>query len=500
LARCDTSRRRKRRALLREATVSNSTSQGQSLSAADLQAQENLLARLDRLPVNQTILFLVGLLGVIWILEAFDIGIIAPVLFILKNEWQLTPSSTGLIGSAGTLGIVLGLLPAGRLADRYGRKTTLIGGIVLFSIVTFLASFAQDATQLAIYRFIAGLGQGAVFPVPYLLLSEFVNKQWRGTAVGLANSLLGFSYGLNTLIGGFIVGHMPSSQAWGTLLMLGGAPIVIVPVIMAFLPESPRFLLKVGKIDTVRKLVEKLENTSGVPHDAKLIDQNSLKVLEATAQRNVSIFDLFRYPYLQRCFVSFAALMSPFVVFYVITIYGPSIIQRMGAGKEQALFYTSALLFWTVITTAIAGALGDRISRRWGLVIIMVITALGTAALGQPLSQAGTIAAAIVVWGFVYAGFPLAKLYMAEQFPTRLRGTGVMLGESVTRFLGGVVLVYLFPIMSAAMDASTLYAILAVLTVICILPIWISGFQTSGVSVEQTGTDLKALAQIEAKT
>jgi putative MFS transporter len=130
----------------------------------------------------------------------------------------------------------------------------------------------------------------------------------------------------------------------------------------------------------------------------------------------------------------------------------------------------------------------------------MTITAAGTIALGQPLSQVGTIVAAIVVWGFVYAGFPLAKLYMAEQFPTRLRATGSMLGESITRFLGGVVLVYLFPIMSAAMASSTLYLILGVLTVICILPIWFIGFQTSGVSVEQTGTDLSALAKMGSQT
>jgi MFS transporter, putative metabolite:H+ symporter len=465
----------------------------------DLTVQDNLLARLDRLPVNGRILFLVGLLGVIWILEAFDIGIIAPVLFILKGEWKLSPSATGLVGSAGTFGIVLGLLPAGRLADRFGRKTTLVGGIALFSIVTFLASFARDANELAIYRFIAGLGQGAVFPVPYLLLSEFVNKQWRGTAVGLANSLLGFSYGLNTLVGGFVVARMPASAAWGTLLMLGGLPIVLVPIIIKYLPESPRFLLKVGHIDRVRTFVENLEDISKVPHDTALIDPGSLQVLEATAQRRVSIFDLFRYPYLQRCFVSYLALMSPFVVFYVITIYGPTFVQRMGASKDTVLYYTSALLFWTVITTAIAGAVGDKISRRWGIVIIMAMTAIAMAALGQPLSQAATIFAALVVWGFDYAGFPLAKLYMAEQFPTRLRGTGSMLGESVTRFIGGVVLVYLFPIMSAAMAVSTLYLILAVLTVLCILPIWLLGFQTSGVSVELTGTDLKALAKAEAK-
>ena len=93
-----------------------------------------------------------------------------------------------------------------------------------------------------------------MFPVPYLLLSEFVNKQWRGTAVGLANSLLGFSYGLNTLAGALVVGRMPASQAWWTLLMLGGLPILIVPIIIKYLPESPRFLLKVGKIDTVRSV------------------------------------------------------------------------------------------------------------------------------------------------------------------------------------------------------------------------------------------------------
>src|SRR4029077_6721494 len=137
-------------------------------------------------------------------------------------------------------------------------------------------------------------------------------------------------------------------------------------------------------------------------------------------------------------------------------------------------------------------------SRRWGLVVIMTITALGTIALGMPLSTVGVVVAAVVVWGCDYAGFPLAKLYMAEQFPTRLRGSGSMLGESVTRFLGGVVLVYLFPIMSSVMDFSTLCLILAVLTVLCILPIWIAGFRTSGVSVEQTGTDLNALAKMQS--
>ncbi len=382
---------------------------------------ENLLARLDRLPVNRHILFLVFLLGIVWILEAFDIGIIAPVLFIIRNQWHLDPSTVGMVGSAGTFGIVLGLLPAGRIADRYGRKTTLLVGIVIFSIFTFVTAFAQNVSVIVACRFIAGLGQGAVFPVPYLLLSEFVNKRWRGSAVGYANAVLGFSYGLNALAGALVIGHVAPETAWRVLLVLGGVPILMVPALLKFLPESPRFLLKAGKIETVRAYVERLEDLSGVPHDEQLIDPASLKVLEYSASRKLSMFDLFRPPYLQRCLVAFTALLSPFVTFYVITIYGPTIINRMGASPQDALYYTSGLLFLTVITTAIAGALGDKISRRWGLVAIMTITALGTIALGMPLSNAGVAIAAVVVWGCDYAGFPLAKLYMAEQFPTRLR-------------------------------------------------------------------------------
>jgi putative MFS transporter len=460
-------------------------------SLASIHEQVNLLARLDRLPVNRRIFFFVFLLGVVWILEAFDIGIIAPVLYIIRGLWHLEPKAVGLIGSAGTLGIVLGLLPAGRIADRYGRKTTLLAGIVIFSVFTFVAAFAQDTMVIVACRFIAGLGQGAVFPVPYLLLSEFVNKQWRGRAVGYANSLLGFSYGLNTLAGAFVVGHMAPDNAWRTLLMIGGVPILLIPLIIIYLPESPRFLLKAGKVAMVRRFVEQLENISGVGHDENIIDPEALKVLEYSTVRKVSLLDLFRPPYLKRCFIAYTALLSPFVVFYIITIYGPSIIHRMGASQQNALYYTSGLLFLTVISTAIAGGLGDSISRRWGLVGIMSAATIGTVALGLPLPTAGVIAAAIVVWACVYAGFPLAKLYMAEQFPTRLRASGSMLGESVTRFLGGVVLVYLFPILNAQLGSSRLFLILAILTELCVLPIWLFGFQTSGISVEQTGTDVK---------
>jgi MFS transporter, putative metabolite:H+ symporter len=274
-----------------------------------------------------------------------------------------------------------------------------------------------------------------------------VNKRWRGTAVGYANALLGFSYGLDTLAGALAVRHLAPETAWRALLMIGGLPILMVPVIIRYLPESPRFLLEAGKTETVRSFVEQLENLSGVPHDEQLIDAEALKVLQYSATRKVSIFDLFRPPYLQRCVIAFGA--APFVTFHVITIYGPTLIHRMGASPQNALRRR-----------------GDCRDRRRVLRL---------------------------------CGLRLAKLYMAEQFPPQLRGSGVILGESVTRFIGGVVLVYLFPILDAQLGQGTVFVNLGIRTESCMLPILLFGFRTSGISVGQTGTDPGLATDVKAR-
>src|SRR5208283_3315433 len=110
--------------------------------------EENLLARLDRAPVTRTIKIIIGLLMLAWIIEAFDIGIIAPAILIIKSSWHATAKEIGLLGSAGTFGIVIGLLPAGWFADHYGRKKVLVIGIVIFSLFTLASAAAQNVLEI----------------------------------------------------------------------------------------------------------------------------------------------------------------------------------------------------------------------------------------------------------------------------------------------------------------------------------------------------------------
>lgn len=467
-----------------------------TLTPQSLASDENLLARLDRAPMTRTIWVIVGLLMLAWLVEAFDIGVIGAGLLILKPAWNLTPAQAGLLGSSGVFGTVIGLLPAGRLADIYGRKRVLTIGVVVFSVFTLLSALAFNFTQLAILRFVAGLGEGAVFPVPYLLISEFVNKRRRGEAVGWANFVLTGAYMLPTLAGVLVVHAGLGGAGWRVLFALGGLPLLITPLLAKGIPESPRFLLKVGRSAEVRSLIERIEREAGLPHDTSLTNVAALDVLRATAHRTVGLRTLIEHPYLRRCFVSFCALGSPFVIFYTATIYGPTIFHQMGASSSNALLYIAGLQFVSAFGTLASAMLGDRVGRRPTHLAFMIIAGTSLYLLGLGLSTSLLVLTAVAAWFFGLGAFAVPKLYMAEQFPTRLRATGSATGEVITRVLFGVVLAYYIPTLLTQFSVKTVFAMLGALMVILVVPLLFLGNETAGKSVEETGTDLSSLAII----
>ena len=464
-----------------------------TVTPQSLASDENLLARLDRAPMTRTIWLIIFLLMLAWLVEAFDIGIIGAGLLLLKPAWNLTPAQAGLLGSSGVFGTVIGLLPAGRLADIYGRKRVLTIGVVVFSVFTLAAALAMNFSQLAILRFIAGLGEGAVFPVPYLLISEFVNKKRRGEAVGWANFVLTMAYMLPSLAGVWVVHMGFGSVGWRVLFALGGLPLLITPLLAKGIPESPRFLLKAGRPAEVRALVEQIEREAGLPHDASLTNVAALDVLKATANRKVGLGTLLQHPYLRRCFVAYCALGSPFVIFYTMTIYGPTIFHQMGATASNALLYIAALQFISGVGTMVPAALGDRVGRRPTHLVFMLIAGVSLALLGLNLSQSLLVLLAGAVWFFGVGEFAVPKLYMAEQFPTRLRATGSAVGEVITRVTFGVILAYYIPTLLTLYSVPTVFTILAAMMVLLVLPLLFLGNETAGKSVEETGTDLSSL-------
>ena len=462
-------------------------------TAVDQQA--NLLSRLDRVPIRGSLYVIIIILALAWIIEGFDTSIIGPTVTLLTPLWHLNSAQTGLVGTIGTLGVVIGLIPAGRIADRFGRKTVLCWGIGIFCIATLCAGFAQNLGMFLTLRFIAGLAEGAVFPVPYLMLSEFANRRRRAFAVGCA--LFGLSLGnvLPTLITRFALASYGAANAWRVPLVIGGILILIIPFIVIWVPESPRFQLQRGRLQKVKEIVERYERQAHLAPDESYMDADVLRAMQTDTDKG-QMRELFQSPYLLRSVTAYSQLLACFVGFYLFGAYGPTILKLLGATTANAFLYTAFGGLIGGLANFTQGALAERFGRRMVQAAYIVLQVIGLVVLGIH-AAVWVIATAYIVYNIGAGNFTLGKLYVAEQYPTRLRSTGAATGETVSRLLSGVVLAFFIPSMLKAWGPLVLFIILGVVMLLLAIPMITRGRETAHVSVDVAGSELPVAAEGE---
>ena len=143
-------------------------------------AAETFVARLDRVPLNRFHWRLLILSGLGWMFDAMDVLMLSFLLTPIRAEFKLDATGVGLVASATFVGMFLGAAAAGRLADRYGRRTVFTTTLVIFSIGSLLSALAPTFETLLAARIIAGLGLGGELPVVATLVSELSPRAQRG--------------------------------------------------------------------------------------------------------------------------------------------------------------------------------------------------------------------------------------------------------------------------------------------------------------------------------
>ncbi len=446
------------------------------LDVRDDTLQDNLLARLNRIPLNRTIIGIMVLLFLAWTVESFDIGVVGTVVLTLTKLWHLSPSEEGLLGISSTIGIVIGLIPAGRLADKFGRRRLLMVGIAVFSTFTLLGAAASNLPEMVVLRGIAGLGEGAVFPIPYLMLSEFVHKHKRGAAVGWVNGVLTGAYVLPTWVGAWAVSTFPPDTAWHVPFILGGIPLILLIPLAIWLPESPRFLLRMGQTKKVQTFVERLERESGLTHDSGLRLEQALQ--------SESAVTVTQRPYFGRLWMSGIGFGGSLLIFYTVLVYVPSIFSSEGMSKGVSLLLTGSMMLLAGLATIFQGYAMDKFGRKR-----VYLACIGAASIGLIWLGFSYTFEAVIIPGLIVALFGVSinflnKVYMAEQFPTELRGTGSASGETIARFGSGVVAVYFIPIVLKTFGSDVLFIATAVVAILAMLPTLIWGRETAFMNLE----------------
>jgi len=426
-------------------------------------------------------------------LFGFDSGVISGAEKAIQSEFALSAFWHGLVVSVALVGTLFGVFAAGRPSDRFGRRPTLWAMAVLFLVSAVGCAFTPtDATvgphALGWFRFIGGLAIGGVSVVVPLYIVEIAPGRWRGLLVGLNqfNIVLGIlaSYVTNYLVARYMPGFDPR-VVWRVMLGVECLPILVFMALLATIPESPRWLVRVGRVQDAAIVLARVGTEKRV---SRTIEEIKASLLAAANGADVPLFQRrFLKPILLAFFIAFFNQVSGI---NAINYYAPRIFEMIfGDGSSlAALAGTMGMGLVNLVFTALAFAVIDKVGRR---ALIMVGAAAMVAMhslVAWQLSLPSPSAAIAVtgIFGFI-AAFAMSSgaclwVYISEVFPNTVRAKGQALGCFTHWFLCTVIS-WTFPI-AAERAGSWTFAFFAAMMV-CQL-VWALFFmpETKGGTIE----------------
>lgn len=233
--------------------------------------------------------------------------------------------------SAALVGLAVGALAAGPLADRIGRKKVLVISLLLFGGFSLLTAFAGSLSTLTLLRFLTGLGLGAAMPNAATLMSEYAPQRCRALMVNLM--FCGFPLGSS--LGGFSSAWLIPHFGWQSVMVLGGVmPLLLALVLIAALPESARFMVARGyAAERIAKVLKRIAPLPKTPH-FMLQEEGQIK---AASPLGMIFSRRYLLGTLMLCLTYFMGLM----IFYLLTSWLPLLIRETGASVTQASLITA---------------------------------------------------------------------------------------------------------------------------------------------------------------
>ena len=309
--------------------------------------------------------------ALIIIFDGYDLVIYGVVLPALMQEWGMTPLQAGALGSYALFGMMFGALVFGPLSDRIGRKKAIMICVILFSGFTVLNGFARNPTEFGICRFLAGLGIGGVMPNVVALMNEYAPKRMRSTLVAIMFS--GYSVG-GMLSAGLGIVLLPAF-GWQSVFYVAVIPLLLLPLILRFLPESLGFLVRQGRTEQASQLLQRVEPS----YQPQAGDR--LEVVTGV-EAGGSVPQLFREGRALSTLMLWVAFFCCLLMVYALNSWLPKLMSNAGYGLGSSLAFLLVLNFGAIFGAVGGGWIGDRFKLDRVLVVFFALAALSISLLG----------------------------------------------------------------------------------------------------------------------
>jgi MFS transporter, AAHS family, 4-hydroxybenzoate transporter len=371
--------------------------------------------------------------------DGMDVAIMGFVAPSIINEWGISRATFGFVMGAAPIGLAVGAIFAGSSSDWFGRRRVLLVSIFSFAVFTLITAFTRDMTEMALLRFLTGLGLGAAMPNSTTLLSEYVPD--RSKSVLLATMFTGFNLG-SALIG-FVAAYLIPLYGWQSVLYVGAAvPFALFVVLLLLLPESARYMVVRNKDQ--KKIGKLLSKMSG--EDLSGCTEFTLR--EDSSRPTQPVKELFTPRYILRTITLWITYFMGLLVIYLATSWLPTMIKDAGMSIDHAANVTAMFQLGGTIGAILVGLAMDKIGANRSIALAYFLGAGCLIALGFEGVQSPWLAVIVACVGFCMSGGQTGlNAFAPSCYPTTSRATGVSwmlgvgrLGSILGSSIGGVLL------------------------------------------------------------
>ena len=397
-------------------------------------------------PVSRNRLLVTSGLG--WMFDAMDVGLLSFILAALKADWGLSAGQMGWLGAINSIGMAVGAIGFGMLADRIGRKQVFILTLLLFAIASGLSAFASTLAVLFVLRCFIGMGLGGELPVASTYVSERVAAHERGRVVVLLESFWAVGWILAALIAYFVIPRFAQDMGWRVALALGALPAFYALYLRRQLPDD----------------APTAPPAAGLPWTARLAALWS----PAHARATLMLWLLW-----------FTVVFS----YYGMFLWLPSVMVGKGFALIKSFEYVLLMTLAQLPGYFTAAWLIERAGRKFVLVVYLTGTAASAWAFGNADTQGALLLYGALLsffnlgaWGALYA-------YSPENYPAPIRASGVGTAAGIGR-LGGILGPLTIPFLGAqGWGTGAIFGLFAATLLVGVLAVAVLGRETRGAQV-----------------
>ena len=436
-------------------------------------------------------------------LFGYDTAVISGTIAQVTQLFQLDALQQGWYVGCALVGSIVGVLFAGILSDKLGRKLTMVISAVLFSTSALGCALSADFTQLVIYRIIGGVGIGVVSIVSPLYISEVAVAQYRGRLVSLYQLAVTVGF-----LGAYLVNYQLLAWAesgtqlsvdwlnkvfitevWRGMLGMETLPAILFFIIIFFIPESPRWLIVRGKELKAVNILEKIYNSIT---EAKSQLKETKSVLTSETRSEWSLLmkpGIFKAVIIGVCI----AILGQFMGVNAVLYYGPSIFENAGLSGGDSLFYQVLVGLVNTLTTVLALVIIDKVGRKKlvyygvsGMVLSLVLIGLYFL-FGDSLG----VSSLFLLVFFLFYVFCCAVsicavvfVLLSEMYPTKVRGLAMSIA-GFALWIGTYLIGQLTPWMLQNLTPAGTFFLFAVMCVPYMLIVWKLVPETTRKSLEE---------------